>query len=172
MANPKTIINDKYAPREVKERLVKADQIIECLKRLESKREPFRFEKDIKATADAYLEMNIEKPLLKIDLEENTQSSENSCRKSSKQNHNDTNEQNNFSVNKESIRASLKKYRLQKAKELNYKPYFIYSDSTLEEILTLMPKNLEELKKVPGFASEKIEMYGKDIINIINSYKQ
>ena len=73
MANPKTIINDKYAPREVKERLVKADQIIECLKRLESKREPFRFEKDIKASADAYLEMNIEKSLLKIDLEGNTQ---------------------------------------------------------------------------------------------------
>ena len=48
MANPKTIINDKYAPRNIKERLVKADQIIECLKRLESKRAPFRFEKDIK----------------------------------------------------------------------------------------------------------------------------
>ena len=172
MANPKTIINDKYAPREVKERLVKADQIIECLKRLEAKREPFRFEKDIKASADAYLEMNIEKPLLKIDLEGNTQSSENSCPKSSKQNHNDTNEQNNFSVNKESIRASLKKYRLQKAKELNYKPYFIYSDSTLEEILTLMPKDLNELKKVHGFASKKIEIYGKDIINIINNYNQ
>lgn len=172
MANPKTIINDKYAPREVKERLVKADQIIECLKRLESKREPFRFEKDIKASADAYLEMNIEKSLLKIDLEGNTQSSENSCPKSSKQNHNDTNEQNNFSVNKESIRASLKKYRLQKAKELNYKPYFIYSDSTLEEILTLMPKDLNELKKVHGFASKKIEIYGKDIINIINNYNQ
>lgn len=168
MANPKTIINDKYAPREVKERLVKADQIIECLKRLESKREPFRFEKDIKATADAYLEMNIERSLLKIDLEGNTQSSENSCPKSSKQNHNDTNEQNNFSVNKESIRASLKKYRLQKAKELKYKPYFIFNDATLEEILTLMPTSLNDLKKISGFADKKIEMYGTDIIKIIN----
>lgn len=168
MANPKTIINDKYAPREVKERLVKADQIIECLKRLESKREPFRFEKDIKATADAYLEMNIERSLLKIDLEGNTQSSENSCPKSSKQNHNDTNEQNNFSVNKESIRTSLKKYRLQKAKELNYKPYFIFNDATLEEILTLMPTSPNDLKKISGFADKKIEMYGTDIIKIIN----
>lgn len=168
MANPKTIINDKYAPREVKERLVKADQIIECLKRLESKREPFRFEKDIKGTADAYLEMNIERSLLKIDLEGNTQSSENSCPKSSKQNHNDTNEQNNFSVNKESIRASLKKYRLQKAKELNYKPYFIFNDATLEEILTLMPTSPNDLKKISGFADKKIEMYGTDIIKIIN----
>lgn len=168
MANPKTIINDKYAPREVKERLVKADQIIECLKRLESKREPFRFEKDIKATADAYLEMNIERSLLKIDLEGNTQSSENSCPKSSKQNHNDTNEQNNFSVNKESIRASLKKYRLQKAKELKYKPYFIFNDATLEEILTLMPTSPNDLKKISGFADKKIEMYGTDIIKIIN----
>lgn len=190
MANPKTIINDKYAPKEVKERLVKADQIIECLKRLEAKREPFRFEKDIKASADAYLEMNTEKSLLKMNFSKNTESSENDCSESNKQNNNDSNKKSSanqndsnkkssitqnvsssLEKNKESIRASLKKYRLQKARELNYKPYFIYNDSTLEEILTLMPKNLEELKKVPGFASKKIEMYGNDIINILSNYR-
>ena len=35
-----------------------------------------------------------------------------------------------------------------------------------------MPKDLNELKKVHGFASKKIEIYGKDIINIINNYNQ
>lgn len=149
MANPKTIINDKYAPKNIKERLVKADQIIECLKRLESKRDPFRFEKDIKKVADVYLESNKEKSLLKSFIAEYE-----------KENIKDD--------NKETIRAELKKYRLQKAKSLNYKPYFIFNDQTLEEILSIMPRTLTDLKKISGLSDKKIEFYGQDIINIIN----
>lgn len=149
MANPKTIINDKYAPKNIKERLVKADQIIECLKRLESKRDPFRFEKDIKKVADVYIESNREKSLLKSFIAEYE-----------KENIKDD--------NKETIRAELKKYRLQKAKSLNYKPYFIFNDQTLEEILSIMPRTLTDLKKISGLGDKKIEFYGQDIINIIN----
>lgn len=149
MANPKTIINDKYAPKNIKERLVKADQIIECLKRLESKRDPFRFEKDIKKVADVYIESNKEKSLLKSFIDEYE-----------KENIKDD--------NKETIRAELKKYRLQKAKSLNYKPYFIFNDQTLEEILSIMPRTLTDLKKISGLSDKKIEFYGQDIINIIN----
>lgn len=149
MANPKTIINDKYAPKNIKERLVKADQIIECLKRLETKRDPFRFEKDIKKVADVYIESNKEKSLLKSFIAEYE-----------KENIKDD--------NKETIRAELKKYRLQKAKSLNYKPYFIFNDQTLEEILSIMPRTLTDLKKISGLGDKKIEFYGQDIINIIN----
>lgn len=149
MANPKTIINDKYAPKNIKERLVKADQIIECLKRLESKRDPFRFEKDIKKVADVYIESNKEKSLLKSFIAEDE-----------KENIKDD--------NKETIRSELKKYRLQKAKSLNYKPYFIFNDQTLEEILSIMPRTLTDLKKISGLGDKKIEFYGQDIINIIN----
>lgn len=149
MANPKTIINDKYAPKNIKERLVKADQIIECLKRLESKRDPFRFEKDIKKVADVYIESNREKSLLKSFIAEYE-----------KENIKDD--------NKETIRSELKKYRLQKAKSLNYKPYFIFNDQTLEEILSIMPRTLTDLKKISGLGDKKIEFYGQDIINIIN----
>lgn len=149
MANPKIIINDKYAPKNIKERLVKADQIIECLKRLETKRDPFRFEKDIKKVADVYIESNKEKSLLKSFIAEYE-----------KENIKDD--------NKETIRAELKKYRLQKAKSLNYKPYFIFNDQTLEEILSIMPRTLTDLKKISGLGDKKIEFYGQDIINIIN----
>lgn len=162
MANPKTIINDKYAPREIKERLVKADQIIECIKKLESQREPFRTEKAIRKIADVYIESNKEKPLLKMDLDENYDSDMKSDI--------NFNRIDSAKTNKEEIREELKKYRFQKARELNYKPYFIFYDQTLEEILSIMPQNLEELKKVPGFAGKKTEMYGKEIIAIINKY--
>ena len=63
----------------------------------------------------------------------------------------------------------MKKYRLNKSKELNYKPYFIFSDKTLEELINKKPKNKVELKQIEGFGDKKIEMYGIDIIKIINN---
>lgn len=161
MANPKTIINDKYAPKEIKQRLVKADQIIECITKLESRREPFRTEKTIKEVADLYIETNKEKPLLKIELDENSDIDI--------PDNIEIEELKNIKTDKEKIKGSLKKYRLQKAKSLNYKPYFIFNDQTLEEILNIMPKTKEELKKISGFADKKIEMYGEEIIEIINN---
>lgn len=35
LANPKTILNDKYAKKEVKDKVVRADQLIGCIKRME-----------------------------------------------------------------------------------------------------------------------------------------
>lgn len=158
MANPKTIINDKNAPKEVKERLVKADKIIDCIKKIEAKREPYRFEKDIKKAADYYLGMNIEKPLFNINIEDITSDDANTNKTS--------NNKKNIDITK--VKDELKKYRLRRAKELKYKPYFVFNDTTLDEILKVMPKSIEELRKVPGFAGKKIEMYGQDIINIIS----
>ena len=47
-------------------------------------------------------------------------------------------------------------------------PYFIYNNETLEEIIKVKPKNKEELMKVRGFGSIKVEKYGDSIIDIIN----
>ena len=68
-----------------------------------------------------------------------------------------------------SLREDLKKYRYNKAKVLNYKPYIIFNDATMDALVNMRPKNLKELGRVPGFADKKIEMYGNDIIKIINN---
>ncbi len=138
MANPKTIINDKYAPKEVKERFVKADQIIECIKNLESKKEPCRAEKTIQQIADNYIELNKEKPIFNLP--------EFNDKEISKE---------NTSIDKNELRTELKRYRLMMAKEKNYKPYFIYNDETLEEILSVMPSTIGDLKKISGFGDKK-----------------
>lgn len=39
----------------------------------------------------------------------------------------------------------------------------------MDSLVNMRPKNLKELGRVLGFADKKIEMYGNDIIKIINN---
>lgn len=47
--------------------------------------------------------------------------------------------------------------------------YIIFNDATMDALVNMRPKNLKQLGRVPGFAAKKIEMYGNDIIKIINN---
>ena len=66
----------------------------------------------------------------------------------------------------------LKQYRYNKANELNYKPYFIFTNEELDNIVANMPKTKEELLQINGFGEKKVELYGKDILNIIVNIKE
>lgn len=159
LANDNTVVEDKYAPKTVKNKVIRADQLIEYIKYIEKNTDSYASsEKDIISSCNNILalckkEETIaeERPLLNIN-EDIT----------------DNNKTININ-NDDEIRTNLKKYRLNKSKELNYKPYFIFSDKTLEELINKKPKNKVELKQIEGFGDKKIEMYGIDIIKIINN---
>ncbi|NME81556.1 HRDC domain-containing protein [Clostridium sp. SM-530-WT-3G] len=61
----------------------------------------------------------------------------------------------------------LKQYRWDKSREEGNKPYFLYSNLVLEELVKSKPSNIEELMKIKGFGKVKCEKYGQDIISII-----
>ena len=65
----------------------------------------------------------------------------------------------------------LKKYRYRKSQEENIPPYLIFNNKEMNELCDKLPHTLEELLKVKGFKEEKVEKYGKDIIEIISKYK-
>jgi superfamily II DNA helicase RecQ len=54
-----------------------------------------------------------------------------------------------------------KKYKL-------YPLYTVYSNEMMYELITKKPKNIEELSKIKGFGTKKVETIGKDIIDLIN----
>lgn len=159
LANDNTVVEDKYAPKNVKNKVIRADKLIEYIKYIEKNTDSYASsEKDIISSCNNILalckkEETIaeERPLLNIN-EDIT----------------DNNKTININ-NDDEIRTNLKKYRLNKSRELNYKPYFIFSDKTLEELINKKPKNKVELKQIEGFGDKKIEMYGIDIIKIINN---
>lgn len=159
LANDNTVVEDKYAPKNVKNKVIRADQLIEYIKYIEKNTDSYgSSEKDIISSCNNILALckkeetfDEEIPLLNIN-EDIT----------------DNNKTININ-NDDEIRTNLKKYRLNKSRELNYKPYFIFSDKTLEELINKKPKNKVELKQIEGFGDKKIEMYGIDIIKIINN---
>ena len=67
------------------------------------------------------------------------------------------------------LKNKLQKYRYNKSKSLGYKPYFIFNDKTLNELVNKKPESEIDLKKISGLSSIKIKKYGKDILKIINN---
>lgn len=74
---------------------------------------------------------------------------------------------NSVSIEESTLYKELKKYRLERSKADNVKPYFIYSNAQLEEIANKKPKTLDELKAIKGFGDVKCEKYGGDIVGIV-----
>ncbi|MEG2290855.1 MAG: NERD domain-containing protein [Clostridium sp.] len=68
----------------------------------------------------------------------------------------------------EEIYNKLKEYRTAMAKIEMSKPYFIYNNQTLDEIIQVKPRTKEELLKVRGFGPAKVEKYGDEILRIIS----
>ena len=114
LANDNTVVEDKYAPKNVKNKVIRADQLIEYIKYIEKNTDSYASsEKDIISSCNNILALckkeeiiAEERPLLNIN-EDIT----------------DNNKTININ-NDDEIRTNLKKYRLNKSKELNYKPYF------------------------------------------------
>ncbi len=145
LANPKSILKSRYAPKDIKDKVIKADQLIDYIKRHEQS--AFRNQKDMIELADIFLSYHQDKEIQPIQKEDNSVIEENN----------------------DSLIEQLKKYRLTKAKEKNLPPYYIFNDETLNEIVSIKPQTIDKLLTVKGFGQKKCEWYGNDILQIIRS---
>ena len=68
------------------------------------------------------------------------------------------------------IFKELRAYRLKKSREEDIKPYIIYSNKQLKDLIIKMPKSKKELQSIAGFGEVKVNKYGDDIIAIIEKY--
>ena len=61
LANPKTVINDRYAKKEIKEKVIRADHLINYIKETEKQSEEFSSSvKEMREIGEKYLNMNQE----------------------------------------------------------------------------------------------------------------
>jgi len=184
VANPKTIINSKYAKKEIKEHIIKHEQLINTMKAFhEANKDGYWLtEESMYKVADCLMKYNgtykfdYEKKygisnipkedteLFKDDNEKETYK-EITIKSEIKDNKEETSK-----IEESSIYKELKEYRLNKSREENVKPYFLYNNQELEAIIKVKPKTIEELKSIRGFGAVKCEKYGGDIIGIINKY--
>lgn len=66
-----------------------------------------------------------------------------------------------------SLFDQLRAWRRQKADEQNVPPYVILHDATLQELVRLMPRTVEELAQVSGIGAKKLDRYGEDLLLLL-----
>jgi len=69
------------------------------------------------------------------------------------------------------IYKELREYRLLTSRSENIKPYYIFNNAQMEQIISLMPETYDQIKQINGFADGKCNKYGDAIINIIKKNK-
>lgn len=154
LANPRTVLYAKYAKKEVKEKVIRADQLVAHIKnQLQKSKEAEKSDKQMLAWAESYMKLHMEQPVNYTEKYEpyklNTYDKE---------------------TGEEALLKALKAYRLAKSREEKVKPYFLYNDKQLEELISKRPENKEDLKKIYGFGEIKAEKYGEDILEILKKY--
>ena len=62
----------------------------------------------------------------------------------------------------------LKTWRLALAKEHNIPAYFIFNDTTLQQIAVEQPDSLRALANISGVGQHKLDTYGSDILSFLH----
>ena len=154
LANPKTILNAKYAKKEVKQKVIRLDQLIAHIKALDAAEEYSFKTDDMLSLGQFFLDANKEK---KTDY-----------LKKYKNEVTDNSESVPVEVNKEELIKKLKDFRWCQSKYENIKPYYIFNDMQMNDLIEKNPKNEKELLQVSGFGKVKVDKYGKDILKILS----
>lgn len=157
LANPKTILNAKYAKKEVKEQIVRADQLVQKIKEMDKQVDTFMSEKEMREVAEFFLERN---PSNRFDYAEKYEKLLEQVNVSSQTTFTDC-------TDKESLIIELKAFRLNRSRSEKIKPYYIFNDAQMEELIEKKPHNKDELCQVSGFGKVKADKYGDEIIDIL-----
>lgn len=176
LANPKTVLNAKYAKKEVKEKVIRADKLVKYIKEMyENSKVAAESEDRMLAWAESYLNLHKDVEREYIEKYDQYKISTITLQKLGGESQIVSADRNKLTaedvpVEETDIFKELKAYRLDKSREEGIKPYFIYNNNQLKDLISKMPRNKEELQKVSGLGAVKANKYGDDILKIIKKY--
>lgn len=167
LANPKTILKDRYAKKEVRDMIIRADQLIKYIKDINDKStNPKSSDSEMKELSYEILKLHTPN---KSDYAKRY---EDLLNERDKYKINESNGKievpDNMETRKQELSKKLKAYRLQKSREENIKAYYIFTNAQLIDLIEKLPRTKEELERVSGFGEVKSKKYGDMILKIIN----
>lgn len=160
LSNSKSILNLKKCPKELKNKIIKSDLLVNYLKKDIETTDKYYYwnKKDMHACAYS---------LRNVYYQEIERDYENELREWAKKNI--TLEKIEKSIYNENIERNLIEFRKKKSKEKKIPAYYIFNNDELKSLINYKPKTLLELKRLKILSDTKIKFHGKEIINIINS---
>lgn len=149
LSNSKSILNTKDAPKEIKNDIIRADQLISYIKKDIEKMDSLELcsVKQLKQAAEVWLSRSV---------------------------NNNTNITNkylheiNVEDNKATLENELRNFRKEKSKTMKVPAYYVFTDEEMNNLIKLMPRTIEELKVKRILSNIKIQCHGDEIINILN----
>lgn len=183
-ANTSGILDVKYAPTEIKNSIVKVDNLIEYLKNdiknkkfidLESRKNMESYATDILL----YVNQKVNKDYTAkyTMISENTNDIEqvdNNKRADNISNNvevhlNDDTKSNQI---ESQLRQALLSYRKEKSAKMKIPAYYVFLNDELEELIKAKPLTLEDLRKTKILNAVKIKCHGAEIVEMIKNVLQ
>lgn len=171
LANPKTYLNDRYAPKHIKNQVIRADRLISYIKNQEIELKCHEMsDDDMLELAKFYLNKNNSQ---RSDYTQKYEEILKEIKSSAKDNKENTNESCKETVKVEmkcddtELIKKLKEFRLNQSRLEKIKPYYIFSDAQMNALISCSPHSKEELLEVQGFGKVKVNKYGDEILKIL-----
>lgn len=172
LANPKTILDARYADKEIKNQVIRADQLVDFIKdTCQNSMSVELSDKELQNWAQSYLDLNQENEtdyLKKYDIYKIQQKNE---RVGTGKTASNSGMIMSGSGKRESLIKELRVYRWNTSQAEGMKPYFIFNDRQMMDLIDKFPGNVQELRYVSGFGDVKVQKYGEQILAILNRYR-
>lgn len=174
LANPKTVVHMKYAKKEVRDQIIRCDQINARIRELLKKEKDNTDFDDTAMYEHAQFFRSLHRP---------EESSYFDKYIAPQLRHENLSEQKSPPVQLQSEKVSLrplensplykelKAFRLAKCRAENIKAYLIYNNAQMEALIEKMPSTLSEMGKLNGFSPEKCRKYGAEILAILEKHR-
>ena len=72
-----------------------------------------------------------------------------------------------YNNNKMSVLEKLSEYRKQESDKRNIPPYCVFNNKVMEDLVSVFPKNIDDLKNLKGWGVKTINNYGNDVLTIL-----
>lgn len=169
LANSGSVLEMRYAPKDIKDKVVRLDGLIRYIEKLEEQSAAGRMsEKEMKELADYFCEKSV------ANTKDYTEKYRVGITDAETENNNGEAEAANvqcLSLEGTPLYEALRSYRFKKSREEGVKPYYLFNNQQLEALIRSDPHSISDLKRVSGFGDVKCNKYGDDILKILADHR-
>ena len=141
LANPKTVINLKQAPKEIKDQIIRSDQLIAHIKKLlRENKDLASSEKDMYEMADFFVGLHKENP---VDYAEKYLLDGGAVELDGAIVNKEESGGVEVAIEETPLYQALKQYRYETSKAEGIKAYYVYNNLQLEALIAGMPRSLD-----------------------------
>lgn len=151
-ANNETILNTRYAPKDIKNKVIRSDALIRKIEEdiKYSDRNLWLGKKEMESWASSLLSYNVSNDIDYYDYYKNKFIKEKA-------------------IDNDNLKNKLINFRKERSASMNIPAYYVFTNEELDKLVELKPKDISELKSI--LTPIKIKTHGNEIINIIKENK-